>query len=117
MTDRETRIINCDPQELRRGLLQSELQLEKEVEQNLAYFWTSKTDKKKCEGEKENESQSPQGIKHCKFLQSQKKNLHYIGNHEDPQLSFLLLSGKMNDFLEKCKLPRLTEKDKDRLNG
>lgn len=52
MTDRETRI-NCDPQELRRGLLQSKLQLEKEVEQNLAYFWTSKTDKKKCEGEKE----------------------------------------------------------------
>lgn len=36
------------------------------------------------EGKKENESHFPQ-----------EKNLHYIGNHKDPQLSFLLFSDKI----------------------
>lgn len=46
MTDRGTRKVNYDPKKLRRGLL-SELWLEKEAEQNLACFWTSKTDQRK----------------------------------------------------------------------
>lgn len=44
------------------------------------------------------------------------------GKHSEvfqPQLNFLLLSDKMNDFLggNKSKLTSLTEEDKDRLDG
>lgn len=45
------------------------------------------------------------------------KILPYAGNYEALQVGFLLLSDKMDYFLETWTLPNLTEEDKDSLNG
>lgn len=53
VTDRGTRRVNCNPKELKRGLLQSELWLEKEAQQNLATSGLQKQTKEQCDEEKE----------------------------------------------------------------
>lgn len=53
VTNRGTRRVNCNPKELKRGLLQSELWLEKEAQQNLATSGLQKQTKEQREEENE----------------------------------------------------------------
>ena len=85
----------------------------KKAEQSLATFGLQKQTEEKCEGQKEKRKSVP-WRSNTKLFQAQENFLLHWKSWGS-SASFLLLSDKMDDSLEKQKFPNQTEEDKDRL--